>query len=815
MDHHLEQKALRRRLLRRRDHKALWAMMTPLMRAAASDDVVELTKMLAMGEARSSLFVKDAKGLTAIDWARLCRNELGVALLKKAMDTNIKDARSDRIASVLDTRTHFKVLNDLQEGELFTALRSRQQKEAIRILKDSTLFREEVNEVGEIFFKDAQDKDGFTPLLVAANNNLVDVAIELLDDDVNVDATNKFGHTALTAACAGGHTDMVRLLLFKGADIHHRTAEGRTGLHYACLYSKARVVKSLFDFLLERFCTMRLQHTNTGYDSTRWAKYTVFVKEFMDVRDNSGLRASDLVPGRAADRIMSSAERAIEIQKSFSRATTANNNNNMNTEYDFASRAAEADNVEDMNGQDFDDNESRDSDYDDDNARVSYQSREDGAVLCLSCGESKESLNSKEDPPSHTVDQIMGFTPLERNGDDDNLSEGLTDDAASTAFEGYSRDTDNLHAEGLHNLADSHSVRSALSNPSEVEAIHAIYDRVKERIQSWLMNAQREDELAQDVPCWLGCSEMLKTEDMAVHVRNFCQFRGIECKGCRNVVLVKDMKGHRVRECSKRRLGCPNAWKGCKEMPTHDRMEKHVRLRCNYRMFNCRLFCGREFPLYDRDSHENNHCKNRSITCDQCNLEVVSRNITIHLKQHCPEAMVKCNVSCGRRFKRKDVRDHESRDCKAECRWGCGKVVGPMERKQLHELMSCLRRPIDCRFDCGMGGLTAEHIKEHEEHQCLGRILRCPHGCGRSVLRRDVDQHTDTWGGDCPERLMRCPSNYVGWNVLVPSVMQKGLVLEYKREIFAGNVSNRLESDGADMIYVKVGVGYNPSITQL
>ena len=62
----------------------------------------------------------------------------------------------------------------------------------------------------------------------------------LLDMDVDIDRKNKYGHTALTWACASGHADVVRLLLFKGANIHHQTVEGRTCLHYACKYAKVK-----------------------------------------------------------------------------------------------------------------------------------------------------------------------------------------------------------------------------------------------------------------------------------------------------------------------------------------------------------------------------------------------------------------------------------------------------------------------------------------------------------------------------------------------------------------------------------------------
>jgi hypothetical protein len=49
------------------------------------------------------------------------------------------------------------------------------------------------------------------------------------------------------------------MLLFHGANIHHCTVEGRSGLHFACIYSKARTVKVIIKYLLETFATFRIQ----------------------------------------------------------------------------------------------------------------------------------------------------------------------------------------------------------------------------------------------------------------------------------------------------------------------------------------------------------------------------------------------------------------------------------------------------------------------------------------------------------------------------------------------------------------------------
>jgi ankyrin repeat protein len=98
----------------------------------------------------------------------------------------------------------------------------------------------------------------------------IQVVDRLLEYNSPVDCTNKFGHTPFTYACAAGNSDLIRLLLFNGANVHHTTNEGRTGLHYACMYAKARTVKVVLSFMLERFASFRIKgHSLVDFDPTR------------------------------------------------------------------------------------------------------------------------------------------------------------------------------------------------------------------------------------------------------------------------------------------------------------------------------------------------------------------------------------------------------------------------------------------------------------------------------------------------------------------------------------------------------------------
>lgn len=47
---------------------------TLLMRAVVEDDISILVRLLSSNDYTSTLFVRDKKGRTALDWARMCRN---------------------------------------------------------------------------------------------------------------------------------------------------------------------------------------------------------------------------------------------------------------------------------------------------------------------------------------------------------------------------------------------------------------------------------------------------------------------------------------------------------------------------------------------------------------------------------------------------------------------------------------------------------------------------------------------------------------------------------------------------------------------
>ena len=132
--------------------------------------------------------------------------------------------------------------------------------------------------------------------MLAAGRNMLAAVFRLIDLGAPLDDANKHGHNPLIWASICGHSEVIKALLLRGANINHKTAEGRTALHYACLYSKAKAADTLLNFLFEKFQTFRLDHPKKKPDPTRWSKYCTILENFLNVKDQFGKKPYDLIP---------------------------------------------------------------------------------------------------------------------------------------------------------------------------------------------------------------------------------------------------------------------------------------------------------------------------------------------------------------------------------------------------------------------------------------------------------------------------------------------------------------------------------------
>ncbi|XP_071481368.1 scaffold protein ILK-like, partial [Diadema antillarum] len=81
------------------------------------------------------------------------------------------------------------------------------------------------------------DDHGFSPMHWACKEGRTNIVDMLLSRGAKINATNMGDDTALHLAAAHGHRDIVLKLLQHRADINAMNEHGNTPLHYACFWN--------------------------------------------------------------------------------------------------------------------------------------------------------------------------------------------------------------------------------------------------------------------------------------------------------------------------------------------------------------------------------------------------------------------------------------------------------------------------------------------------------------------------------------------------------------------------------------------------
>lgn len=94
---------------------------------------------------------------------------------------------------------------------------------------------------------DAENKYGETALLWAAGRGHIDCVKAMIAAGANLDKKCNQGDTALIAAAGGGHVDCVKALLAAGARLNEKNNKGDTALVAADVYGNTETVQILED----------------------------------------------------------------------------------------------------------------------------------------------------------------------------------------------------------------------------------------------------------------------------------------------------------------------------------------------------------------------------------------------------------------------------------------------------------------------------------------------------------------------------------------------------------------------------------------
>jgi ankyrin repeat protein len=107
------------------------------------------------------------------------------------------------------------------------------------------------NKIQELIDKgadvNAKDKDGFTALMLAAQEGKLEIFYKLYRLGAKVDAKDKNGVTALIVASAKGNEDIVEFLCNNehNPDVNAATIDGYTALMFACELGHEEIVREL------------------------------------------------------------------------------------------------------------------------------------------------------------------------------------------------------------------------------------------------------------------------------------------------------------------------------------------------------------------------------------------------------------------------------------------------------------------------------------------------------------------------------------------------------------------------------------------
>jgi len=120
-----------------------------------------------------------------------------------------------------------------------------------RRLKYSPDTREEANTVALLIEKGAdvgdKNKNGKTPLHVAAYWGKVNVASTLIEKGADVNAEDAKGNTPLHETILLGSVDVAKLLINNKANVNAENKKGRTPLHVAAVWGKVNMARTLIE----------------------------------------------------------------------------------------------------------------------------------------------------------------------------------------------------------------------------------------------------------------------------------------------------------------------------------------------------------------------------------------------------------------------------------------------------------------------------------------------------------------------------------------------------------------------------------------
>ena len=224
------------------------------------------------------------------------------------------------------------------------------------------------------------------------------------------------------------------------------------------------------------------------------------------------------------------------------------------------------------------------------------------------------------------------------------------------------------------------------------------------------------------------------------------------CSCCQNILDWYDKVKSSVplrKMINTLKCSCPISKRGCEWLGTLENCENHLDT-CGYVYVSCKLKCGAVLRRNELEKHEKDTCPQRVVKCDHCQKDFRSCEFNEHLNK-CLKMKVPCDL-CNTQITRKDMPQHLKHDCamvQEKCQLGCGVKITRNELK-IHEKDTCLQRKIACKH-CYMSPKFCDYLSHYKK--CPNVKVLCDL-CGIKKYRRDMIEHLKDY---CPENEIQCP----------------------------------------------------------
>jgi ankyrin repeat protein len=188
------------------------------------------------------------------------------------------------------------------------------------------------------------------------------------------------------------------------------------------------------------------------------------------------------------------------------------------------------------------------------------------------------------------------------------------------------------------------------------------------------------------INCPEKCSIQIPVCQLSEHLAKECLHKVVPCpNNCSYQVQRKFLERHLLKECENRLVPCPN------------QCVNHERSTFQETVIQC--IPGKLLAM-----HVKSECPERLITCSLCQLSIKSKYLLLHQKNDCLQRSVHCsNEGCSKEIVFQLLNQHEFHECrfrKIPCPQGCD-VHLPWLYSKAHMQKECPMRFLSCTNGCG------------------------------------------------------------------------------------------------------------------